>query len=333
MLEKVLVTGADGFIGSHLVDLLMDKGYEVRAFCFYNSNSSWGWLDNLTKTKKNNIEVVLGDIRDPSCVLNALKGCEIVYHLAALIGIPYSYIAPASYIDTNIHGTLNIVKAARDLDIKRVIHTSTSETYGSAQYVPIDENHPQIGQSPYAASKIGADQIALSFFKSFKTPVTILRPFNTYGPRQSCRAVIPTIITQIAKKKEKLELGSLSPTRDFNYVSDTCKAFLEVSKNEKTLGKIFNVASSFEISIGKTAALIKEIMNSKIEIFSDDNRIRPLNSEVNRLYGDNTLLKKFTSWQPEFGDKKGFKIGLKKTIDWFLNPHNLAFYKRENYLV
>ncbi len=333
MLEKVLVTGADGFIGSHLVELLMENGYEVRAFCFYNSNSSWGWLENLSKNKKDNLEVVLGDIRDPSCVLNAIQGCEIVYHLAALIGIPYSYVAPASYVDTNIHGTLNVVKAARDLDIKRIIHTSTSETYGTAQYVPIDEKHPQVGQSPYAASKIGADQIALSFFKSFKTPVTILRPFNTYGPRQSCRAVIPTIITQIAKKKEQLELGSLSPTRDFNYVSDTCKAFLEVSKNDKTLGKIINVASSFEISIAKTAELIKEIMNSKIEIYSDDNRIRPLNSEVNRLYGDNRLLKKLTYWEPEFGDEKGFKIGLTKTVDWFLNPKNLEFYKRENYLI
>ena len=333
MPKKVLVTGADGFIGSHLIEILLEKGVDVKAFCFYNSNSSWGWLDTLPKDKRKDIEVVLGDIRDPGCVSNAVKGCDIVYHLAALIGIPYSYIAPSSYVDTNIKGTLNVVQAARDLDITRVVHTSTSETYGTAQFVPITESHPQVGQSPYAASKIGADQIALSYFKSFQTPITILRPFNTYGPRQSCRAVIPTIITQIAKSKEHLELGNLEPTRDFNFVRDTCNAFWEVSQVNNTLGQIINVASSFEISIGDTAAYIKEIMNSEVEIINNDERERPEKSEVHRLYGDNSLIKKLTMWEPVFVGKEGFKKGLEITIDWFSNPENLAFYKRENYLV
>ena len=333
MSKKVLITGADGFIGSHLVELLLKKGCDIKAFCFYNPNSSWGWLDNLPKENRDNIEVFLGDIRDPDCVKKAVKDCDIIFHLAALIGIPYSYIAPTSYIETNIQGTLNIVQAAKYFDISRVIHTSTSETYGTAQYVPITEDHPQIAQSPYAASKIGADQIALSFFKSFQTPVTILRPFNTYGPRQSCRAVIPTIITQILKNKKKLELGSLEPTRDFNYVSDTCKAFWAVSQTENTLGKILNSASSFEISIQDTASYIKDIMGSDIELMQNQDRVRPVNSEVNRLYGDNSLLKKLTDWKPDFANKEGFKKGLEITIEWFSNPENLALYRRENYLV
>ena len=262
-----------------------------------------------------------------------MKGCDEVYHLAALIGIPYSYIAPASYVDTNIHGTLNIVQAARDLSISRVIHTSTSETYGTAQFVPITEDHPLVGQSPYSASKIGADHIALSYFKSFKTPISILRPFNTYGPRQSCRAVIPTIITQILKNEKKIKLGSLKPTRDFNFVTDTCNAYLEISKVNETLGKTINVASSFEISIENLARYVSEIMDSDIEIISEEERKRPVNSEVNRLYGDNTLIKKLTKWRPTYGGVDGFKKGLQITINWFLNPNNLSFYKRDNYLV
>ena len=333
MSKKVLVTGADGFIGSHLVDLLIDNGINVRAFCFYNSNSSLGWLDNLSKEKREKIEFFLGDIRDQLCVKTAMKDCDEVYHLAALIGIPYSYIAPSSYIETNISGTLNVVQSARELELSRVIITSTSETYGTAQFVPITEEHPQVGQSPYAASKIGADQIAMSYYKSFKTPITILRPFNTYGPRQSCRAVIPTIITQIAKKKNIISLGSLSPTRDFNYVLDTCNAFLEISKSKDAIGRVINMASSFEISIGNTASLIKEIMNSNIEIVSDNERIRPENSEVNRLFGDNKLLKQLTSWEPKYGGIEGFKKGLEKTIEWFTNTENLLLYKNDFYKI
>ena len=317
MSKKVLVTGADGFIGSHLVELLIDSGIDVRAFCFYNSNSSWGWLENLPREKRENIDVFLGDIRDPLCVKTALKGCSEVFHLAALIGIPYSYVAPSSYIETNINGTLNVVQGAREMELSKVVITSTSETYGTAQFVPITEDHPQVGQSPYAASKIGADQIAMSYHKSFNTPIVILRPFNTYGPRQSCRAVIPTIITQILKKKDTISLGSLTPTRDFNFVLDTCNAFLEVSKSKETIGKIINMASCFEISIEKTAYLIKEIMNSNIKISCNEERIRPKDSEVNRLFGDNKLLKKLTSWEAKYGDIDGFKRGLEKTIDWF----------------
>ena len=265
MNNKILVTGADGFIGSHLVEMLVKKGFKVKAFCFYNSYGSWGWLDTLDDDLKKELEVVLGDIRDPQMVRNAMKNCSHVYHLAALIAIPYSYHAPASYIDTNIHGTLNIVQAARDFGLEKVIHTSTSETYGSAQFVPINENHPLVGQSPYAASKIGADQIALSFWRSFNTPITVLRPFNTYGPRQSARAVIPTIISQIASGQEKIKLGSVTPTRDFNFVTDTCKAFISVGESKDTLGKVINVASNFEISIGELAGLIAEVMNTKID--------------------------------------------------------------------
>ena len=333
MSKKVLVTGADGFIGSHLVELLIDSGIDIRAFCFYNSNSSWGWLENLPKDKLENIDVFLGDIRDPLSVKTALKGCDEVFHLAALIGIPYSYIAPSSYIETNINGTLNVVQGARELGLSRVIVTSTSETYGTAQFVPISEDHPQVGQSPYAASKIGADQIALSYYKSFDTPITILRPFNTYGPRQSCRAVIPTIITQIANKKEIISLGNLTPTRDFNFVLDTCSAFLEVSKSKESIGKIINIASCFEISIEKTAYLIREIMNSNIEIMCEDKRFRPENSEVNRLLGDNTLLKKLTLWEAKYAEIDGFRKGLEQTIEWFSKPKNLSFYNKGDYII
>ena len=333
MINKVLVTGSDGFIGSHLVESLVKDGTHVKAFCLYNSNNSWGWLDTLPNEIKDSLEIILGDIRDPFCVKEAMKDCDTVFHLAALIGIPYSYISPKSYIDTNIHGTLNIVQAAKELEIKKIIHTSTSETYGSAQYVPINEKHPLIAQSPYAASKIGADQIALSYQRSFGTPVSILRPFNTYGPRQSNRAVIPTIISQIASGNKKIMLGSIYPTRDFNYVEDTCNAFKAVASNESCIGEVINSASNFEISIKQIAIIISEIMNVEIEIISDENRIRPENSEVNRLYGDNKLLRKLTDWEPTFAGIDGLKRGLRITVDWFSKKENLDFYKTNLYAI
>ena len=332
-MRKVLVTGADGFIGSHLVETLISTGHNVRAFCIYNSNGSWGWLDSLSNDIKGQVEVVLGDIRDPLCVREAMVSCEDVFHLAALIAIPYSYIAPASYISTNINGTLNVVQAAKDLGIRRVIHTSTSETYGSAQFVPINEKHPLVGQSPYAASKIGADQIALSYWHSFNTPVVVLRPFNTYGPRQSARAVIPTIITQIANGHKKIKLGALSPTRDFNFVEDTCAAFLAVANCDAALGKVVNAASNFEISIGETATLIAEVMNTKVEITTDEQRLRPEGSEVNRLFGDNSRIQKLTGWQPTYGGLEGFRRGLAQTAEWFSEPSNLAHYRPGTYSV
>ncbi len=332
-MSKVLVTGADGFIGSHLVEALLADGHEVRPFCFYNSNGSWGWLDNLSTSTKSQLDVVLGDIRDPLCVREAMRDCDQVFHLAALIAIPYSYVAPASYVDTNIHGTLNVVQAARDLGVGRVVHTSTSETYGSAQFVPITEEHPLVGQSPYAASKIGADQIALSYWRSFETPVAVLRPFNTYGPRQSARAVIPTIITQIAAGERRIQLGAVSPTRDFNFVADTCAAFMAVAKCDQVLGQVVNAASSFEISIGDTAALIADLMNAEVEISTDEQRLRPEGSEVNRLYGDNSRLRELTGWQPAYGGLAGFRRGLEITADWFREPANLARYRPGRYAV
>ncbi len=327
---KVLVTGADGFIGSHLVEKLIKNNHKVKAFCIYNSNGSKGWLDTLPEEILGEIDFFLGDIRDTYCVKEAMKDCTHVIHLAALIAIPYSYIAPSSYIDTNVHGTLNILQAANELNIKQVIHTSTSETYGTAQFVPINETHPLIGQSPYSASKIAADQIATSFWKSFNTPVTILRPFNTYGPRQSNRAVIPTIITQITSGNKEIKLGKISPTRDFNFVGDTCSAFVNLLDNEKVIGKIINSASNFEVSIKETALLIAKIMDVEITIKSEENRLRPKNSEVERLFGDNSLLKKLTEWEPEFGDLNGFEKGLKITIDWFTDPSNLARYSSKS---
>ncbi len=332
-MKKVLVTGADGFIGSHLVESLLLEGFDVKAFCLYNSFGTYGWIDTLTNEIKSNIEVCLGDIRDYESILDAVKGCDYIFHLASLIAIPYSYKAPKSYVDTNINGTLNVLNAARECDIKRFIHTSTSETYGSAQYVPIDENHPLVGQSPYAATKIGADQLSLSYWRSFSLPVTVLRPFNTYGPRQSDRAVIPTIISQIASGKNKISLGSTTPTRDFNYVLDTCNAFLEVAKTDLTIGKTINVASKFEISIGETALLISKIMDKEVEIYCDKERLRPNNSEVERLYGDNTLIKKITNWDPQFSGLEGFKKGLKLTINWFNNSENLRFYRPNTYKI
>ena len=333
MKKKVLVTGADGFIGSHLVEKLVMENYNVRAFCMYNSMGSWGWLEHINPEIKSQIEIVLGDIRDPNCVKNAMKDCYKVFHLASLIAIPYSYIAPSSYVDTNIKGTLNVVQAAKELETERIIHTSTSETYGTAKFVPITEDHPLVGQSPYAASKIGADQIALSYWRSFSTPITILRPFNTYGPRQSTRAVIPSIITQVAANQEIIKLGSLSPTRDFNFVSDTCSAFLAVSKSKQTIGKVINAASNFEISIGDTVSLISEIMKKEIKVVTEEKRLRPKSSEVNRLFGDNSLLKKYTDWQPKFAGIKGFKDGLKITYDWFTHSDNLALYKPGSYTI
>ena len=332
-MTKVLVTGADGFIGSHLVEALVFSGHQVRAFCLYNSNGSWGWLDSLPDAIKAELEVVLGDIRDPLCVCEAMRGCDQVFHLAALIAIPYSYAAPASYIDTNIHGTLNVVQAARDLGVSRLVHTSTSETYGTAQFVPITEDHPQVGQSPYAASKIGADQVALSYWRSFDTPVTVLRPFNTYGPRQSTRAVIPTIITQVAAGQHQIRLGALSPTRDFNFVSDTCAAFQAIARCDEALGQVVNAASNFEISIGDVAALIGEVMNAELEIVTDERRLRPDASEVNRLFGDNSRLRQLTGWQPVYGGLEGFKRGLARTAKWFSDPSNLARYRPGSYVV
>ena len=331
--RKILVTGADGFIGSHLVEFLIKKGFSVKAFCFYNSNGSWGWLDTLPEEIKQNLEVILGDIRDPEIVRHAMKNCNQVYHLAALISIPYSYLAPSSYVDTNIHGTLNVLQAAREFNLEKIVHTSTSETYGSAQFVPINENHPLVGQSPYAASKIGADQIALSFWHSFNLPITVIRPFNTYGPRQSTRAVIPTIITQIASGKRSISLGSITPTRDFNFVSDTCSAFYCIAESEKTIGKVINAASNFEISIGDTARLIAEVMNVEIDFEINEKRFRPEGSEVNRLFGDNTLIKSLTNWNPSYSGIDGFKRGLLKTSEWFSNPINLNKYKVNNYSI
>lgn len=331
-MEKVLVTGADGFIGSHLVESLVKKGHSVKAFCLYNSEGRWGWLDSLPIKIKNQIEVVLGDIRDPLCVKQSMSGCDNVFHLAALIAIPYSYIAPSSYIETNIKGTLNLLQAARELDVKRFIHTSTSEVYGTAQFVPITESHPLVGQSPYSASKIGADQLALSYWMSFGLPVTVLRPFNTYGPRQSERAVIPQIITQIINKSGKIRLGSLSPTRDFNFVEDTCEAFIAVADSDKTIGEVINSASNFEISIGNTAKLIAELMESQIDIEQEDIRIRPENSEVKRLYGCNEKIKLLSNWKPSYQSLEGFKKGLEITIRWFTDKDNLKRY-RYNYIV
>jgi len=329
--KKVLVTGADGFIGSHLVEILIKSGYSVKAFCFYNSTSNWGWLDSVPEDIKNEVEICLGDIRDPELVRREIKGCDEIYHLAALIAIPYSYISPSSYIDTNIHGTLNVIQAAKEFNVDRVIHTSTSETYGTAQFVPISESHPLVGQSPYAASKIGADQMALSFWRSFQTPISVIRPFNTYGPRQSARAVIPTIITQIASGRSRIKLGSITPTRDFNFVEDTCKAYLAISKSSESVGKVINVSSNFEISIGETAKMIAEVMNKSIEIETEDIRLRPKDSEVNRLYGDNTLIKKITDWEPKYSGLDGFKKGLEITSNWFSDKKNLSKYKPNIY--
>jgi NAD dependent epimerase/dehydratase len=326
-MPKVLVTGADGFIGSHLTEALVRQGYDVKAFVLYNSFGSWGWLDYCGEDVKGKFEVFSGDIRDPYGVRSAVKGCDLVLHLAALIAIPYSYHSPDTYIDTNIKGTLNVLQASRDLGVRRVIHTSTSEVYGTAQFVPISENHPLQGQSPYSASKIGADQIAQSFYTSFDTPVLTIRPFNTYGPRQSARAVIPTIITQLANDIHKIKLGATHPTRDFSFVSDTVAGFISAIDSEKGVGDVFNLGSSFEISIKDTALCIAKLMNKDIDIFSDNVRLRPEKSEVERLFASNEKAKRLLNWSPIYAGKEGFIRGLSETIKWFTDVDNLSHYK------
>ncbi|NOX75382.1 MAG: SDR family NAD(P)-dependent oxidoreductase [Gammaproteobacteria bacterium] len=329
--KKILVTGADGFIGSHLTEALMRRGHDVRAFVFYNSFGHWGWLDESPSDIKRELDVFAGDIRDPHGVRTAMQNCDVVLHLAALIGIPYSYHSPDTYVDTNIKGTLNIVQAARDLQLEKVVHTSTSEVYGTAQYVPIDEKHPLQGQSPYSASKIGADQMALSFYRSFDTPVTIARPFNTFGPRQSARAVIPTVITQIANGERKIKLGAQHPTRDFNYVKDTVAGFIAMAESDAVLGEEINLGSNDEISIGDTVQLIAEVMNTEIDIETDEQRLRPEKSEVERLWADNRKARELLGWSPEYGSRDGFKQALTETAQWFTEPANLARYKHGIY--
>jgi NAD dependent epimerase/dehydratase len=323
----VLVTGADGFIGSHLVEHLINEGAQVRAFVYYNSFNTWGWLDSLPKSLLDKIEVFTGDIRDPNGVRTAMKDCEIVFHLAALIAIPFSYHSPDAYIDTNVKGTLNIVQAAKDLGVKRVLVTSTSEVYGTAQYIPIDENHPRQSQSPYSASKIGADAIADSFYRSFELPLTIVRPFNTYGPRQSARAVIPTIITQLLSGMEEIKLGDLIPTRDLLYVKDTARGFVEIAKADSLIGHDCNIATQSEISVGDLANELISQINPNARIINDEQRWRPQNSEVFRLFGSNEKIMKHTNWKPEFT----FSEGLAATIEWFRDPENLKNYKANIY--
>lgn len=324
-MKKVLVTGADGFIGSHLVESLLEKGYEVKAFTMYNSFNTWGWLDELPKSELEQIEIFSGDVRDPNGVREALKGVDGVFHLAALIAIPFSYHSPDSYVDTNIRGTLNVLQAARDLGTERIMITSTSEVYGTAQYVPIDEKHPFQGQSPYSATKIGADRLAESFYRSFNLPVSIVRPFNTYGPRQSARAVIPTIITQLLSGKEEIKLGSLMPTRDFNYVKDTAAGFIAIAESNQTIGEEINIATQQEISIGELATEIINQINPGARIVCDEQRLRPEKSEVNRLLGANEKIKRLTGWKPQYT----FEQGIKETIAWI--KYNMNVYKSEIY--
>ena len=324
---KILVTGADGFIGSHLTETLVRAGYEVRAFVLYNSFNSWGWLDHCDEDVKGKFEVFSGDIRDPNGVRTAMRDCDAVLHLAALIAIPYSYHSPDTYVETNINGTLNVVQAARDLGVSKVVHTSTSEVYGTAKFVPITEEHPLQGQSPYSATKIGADQIAMSFYTSFELPVSTVRPFNTYGPRQSARAVIPTIISQIANGQKSIKLGSVSPTRDFNYVSDTVKGFIAALESDHGIGEVINIGSNFEISIGDTASTIASVMGVDIEIITDEQRLRPGKSEVERLWADNKKAQELLKWTPSYGGLDGFHRGLEETVNWFKDPKHLAGYK------
>lgn len=326
-MAKVLVTGADGFIGSHLTEELVKRGYEVKAFAFYNSFNTWGWLDTLPKEIMDHVEVFTGDVRDPNGVRTAMKGMDEVFHLAALIAIPFSYHSPDSYVDTNIKGTLNVLQAARELETKRVLVTSTSEVYGTAQYVPIDEKHPFQGQSPYSATKIGADRLAESFYRSFNLPVSIVRPFNTFGPRQSARAVIPTIISQLLAGKEEIKLGSLTPTRDFNYVKDTAAGFIAIAESEKTIGQEINIATQQEISIGELATEIISQINPKAKIICDEQRIRPEKSEVNRLLGSNAKIKELTDWKQQYT----FEQGIAETIEWIRG--NMHTYKTDIYNV
>ncbi len=327
MSKKILITGADGFIGSHLTETLLEEGYDIKTFTYYNSFNSWGWLDTLSKDKLKEIEVFTGDIRDPNGVKEAMKGVDEVFHLAALIAIPFSYHSPDSYVDTNIKGTLNVLQAARDLETERILVTSTSEVYGTAQYVPIDELHPYQGQSPYSATKIGADRLAESFYRSFNMPISIVRPFNTYGPRQSARAVIPTIITQLLSGETEIKLGSLTPTRDFNFVKDTARGFIEIAKSDRTIGEEINIATQDEISIGRLAEEMIRQINPNAKIVCDDQRLRPDKSEVNRLLGSNEKIKKLTDWSPSYT----FEEGIRETIEWFRKPENLAKYKADIY--
>ncbi len=325
--KKILVTGSEGFIGSHLTERLVKLGANVTALVQYNSFNNWGWLDTFDKEILNNINVITGDIREYDNMKRAIKGQEMVFHLAALIAIPYSYLSPMAYVRTNVEGTTNVLEACRDYEVEKVVHTSTSETYGTALYVPIDEKHPMQGQSPYSASKIAADKMAESFYKSFNTPVATIRPFNTYGPRQSARAVIPTIITQILSGTKEIKLGSLTPTRDFNYVRDTVEAFIKVAESDKTVGQVVNVGSDYEISIGHLANKIIEIIRQDVNIICDEERLRPEKSEVNRLWADNTKIKKLTGWEPKYT----LKEGLEETIHWIEN--NMKYYKPDIYNV
>jgi len=327
--SKILLTGADGFIGSHLAEHLVRQGYSIRAFVFYNSFNSWGWLDHSPLSRE--MEIFAGDIRDPNGVHTAMKGCDAVLHLASLIAIPYSYHSPDAYVDTNIKGALNIMQAARNLGTTKIVHTSTSEVYGTARFVPITEEHPLQGQSPYSATKIAADQLVMSFYLSFGTPAAILRPFNTYGPRQSARAVIPTIITQIASGVRAIKLGSLTPTRDFSFVTDTVHAFEAVLNSEAAVGQICNAGSGFEVSIGDTAALIAKLMGADIEILCDEERLRPVGSEVERLWADASRLRSLTGWSPAYGGVEGFRRGMEKTVAWFTQKENLIRYKTNIY--
>lgn len=328
---KLLVTGADGFIGSHLTEMLVRDGYDTRAFVMYNSQNSWGWLDRAPKDVAGQFEVVAGDIRDPHGIAEAMKDVDIVLHLAALIAIPFSYDSPDAYVQTNVTGTLNVLQAARRLGTSRVVSTSTSEVYGTAQFVPITEEHPLNAQSPYAATKVGADQLALSFHRSFKTPVAVLRPFNTYGPRQSARAVIPTIISQIAAGARQIKLGSLTPTRDFTFVRDTARGFIQAMQCDAAVGRVTNIGAGFEISIGDTVSTIAEAMGAEVEVVQDESRMRPEASEVERLFAGTEQAQELFGWNPAFGGRDGFLRGLAETAEWFQDPANLAAYKTDRY--
>ncbi|WP_238883208.1 NAD-dependent 4,6-dehydratase LegB [Clostridium sp. YIM B02551] len=325
--KKVFVTGAEGFIGSHLTEKLVEMGANVTALVQYNSFNNWGWIDTFDKKILDNINVITGDIREYDNMKRAIKGQDVVFHLAALIAIPYSYLSPMAYVRTNVEGTTNVLEACRDYDVEKIVHTSTSETYGTALYVPIDEKHPLQGQSPYSASKIGADKIAESYYRSFNLPVATIRPFNTYGPRQSARAVIPTIISQILSGKTQIKLGSLTPTRDFNYVKDTAEAFIKIAESENTVGEVINAGSNYEISIGDTVKKIITILGKEIDIVSDDERVRPEKSEVNRLWADNSKIKKLTSWEPQYT----LDEGLRETVEWIRN--NMHYFKTDIYNV
>lgn len=329
--KRVLVTGADGFIGSHLVERLMGVCGSVKAFVQYNSFNTWGWLDQCSESLKKEIKVFAGDIRDPYGVNKSMEDVDVVFHLAALIAIPYSYHSPDTYVDTNVKGTLNVVQAARERQIDKVLHTSTSEVYGTAKFVPITEAHPLQGQSPYSASKIGADQMALSFYRSFETPIAVVRPFNTYGPRQSARAIIPTIITQLLAGRKEIKLGLLTPTRDLNYVEDTVNGFIAMAESDAVLGEVVNIGSNFEISMGEVVDLLKKITGSEARIITDDERVRPVKSEVERLWADNSKALNMLDWSPLYASRKGLTCGLQKTVDWFSKEENCSVYKSDIY--